>query len=62
MFANGPRDWGSVPGPVLPKIKKWYLMPPCLTLSTISKAILEKEQCPPFPVATRKGLRLAKLG
>ena len=35
MFANGPGDLGSMPGRVIPKIQKWYLMPPCLTLSII---------------------------
>ena len=35
VFANGPGDLGSVPGRVIPKTKKWYLMPPCLTLSII---------------------------
>ena len=32
VFANGPGDLGSIPGQVIPK---WYLMPPCLTLSII---------------------------
>ena len=36
VFANGPGDQGSIPGQVIPKTKKkWYLMPPCLTLSLI---------------------------
>ena len=35
-FASGPVDQGSVPGWVIPKIQKWYLMPPCLTLSIVS--------------------------
>ena len=35
VFANGPGDRGSIPGRVIPKTKKWYLMPPCLTLSII---------------------------
>ncbi len=36
LFDNGPGDWGSVPGRVIPKtLKKWYLIPPCLTLSII---------------------------
>ena len=34
-FANGTRDRGSIPGWVIPKTQKWYLMPPCLTLSII---------------------------
>ena len=33
VFANGPEDLGSIPGRIIPKIFKWYLIPPCLTLS-----------------------------
>ena len=35
VFANGPGDLGSIPGRVMPKTQKWYLIPPCLTLSNI---------------------------
>ena len=35
VFANGPRDLGSIPGRVIPKTQKWYLMLPCLTLSIL---------------------------
>ena len=35
MFANGSEDLGSIPGRVIPKTQKWYLMPPCLTFSII---------------------------
>ena len=36
VFTNGLEDLGSIPGWVIPKTqKKWYLMPPCLTLSNI---------------------------
>ena len=35
VFTNDPGDLGSVPGHVLPKTLKWYLIPPCLTLSNI---------------------------
>ena len=35
MFANGPGYLGSIPGRVIPKTQKWYLMPPCLILSII---------------------------
>ena len=38
VFANGPRDWGLIPGQVIRKTfkkKNWCLMPPCLTLSII---------------------------
>ena len=30
VFANGPGDRGSIPGRVIPKTQKWYLMPPCI--------------------------------
>ena len=35
VFANGPGDVRSTPGRVKPKTLKWYLIPPCLTLSNI---------------------------
>ena len=35
VFANGSGDLGSVSGGIIPKTQKWYLMPPCLTLSII---------------------------
>ena len=35
VFANGPRDRGSISGRVILKTQKWYLMPSWLTLSTI---------------------------
>ena len=35
VFANGPRDLGLIPGRVIPKTQKWYLMPPYLTLNII---------------------------
>ena len=35
MCANGPGDWGSILGQMVPKTEKWYLMPPCLILSII---------------------------
>ena len=28
-------DWGSIPGQVTQRLKKWYLLPPCLTFSII---------------------------
>ena len=31
VFTNGPEDQGSIPGRVIPKTQKWYLIPPCLT-------------------------------
>ena len=27
VFANGPGDRGSIPGRVIPKTQKWYLIP-----------------------------------
>ena len=35
VFGSGPGDWGSIQGRVISDSKKWYLMPPCLTLSII---------------------------
>ena len=35
VFANGPRDWGSVLGRVMPKTQKWYLMSSCLTFNIV---------------------------
>ena len=35
MFANGPGDLRSIQGRVIPKARKWYFMPPCLTPSLI---------------------------
>ena len=35
VFTNGLGDRGSIPGWVIPKLKKWYLITPCLTLSII---------------------------
>ena len=32
---DGPGDLGWNPARVIPKTQKWYLMPPCLTLSII---------------------------
>ena len=35
VFANGLGDQGSIPGQVIPKTQKWYLVKPCLTLRII---------------------------
>ena len=35
VFANGQGDMGSISGPVIQKTLKWYLMPPCSSLSNI---------------------------
>ena len=35
VFAYGPGDLSSIPDQVIPKTRKCYLMPPCLTLSII---------------------------
>ena len=32
VFTNTPENQGSIPGGVIPKTQKWYLMPPYLTL------------------------------
>ena len=61
-FANGLGDLGSIPGLVIPKdFKKWYLIPPCLTLSDIKgKVEQSKERSSTLPlhlgvVAIEKG-------
>ena len=46
VFANGPGDLGSIPG----RLKKWYLISPCLTLGII-RYILRVKWCNP-----RKGV------
>ena len=35
VFASSLGDLGSIPGRVIPKTLKWYLMSPCLTISNI---------------------------
>ena len=35
VFANDPGDLGSILGCVIQRLLKWYLIPPCLTLSNI---------------------------
>ena len=35
VFAHGPRNRGSISGQIIPKTQKWYLIPPCLTLTII---------------------------
>ena len=50
VLANGLGDPGSVPGRVMPKTQKWYLMPSCLIFiiikyeSKVSGAIQGKEK------------------
>ena len=45
VFGNGPGDRGLIPGRVIPKtFKKWYLIPPCLTLSNVKVCIKGKEE------------------
>ena len=46
VFSNGLGNWGSIPGCVIPKTQKWYLMPPCLTLSIIRKGSRVKRSNP----------------
>ena len=54
MFANGPEDRSSIPGGVIPKTQKWYLIPPNLTLSIIrfvsrvSGTSKERSSVPPY--------------
>ena len=35
VITSGPGERGSIPGHVIPKTQKRFLMPPCLTLSSI---------------------------
>ena len=35
VFVNGRGDWGSIPGRVILKTQKWYLIPPCVPFSII---------------------------
>ena len=35
VFATCPDDLGSISGRVIQKIQKWFLMPPCETLSIV---------------------------
>ena len=64
LFSNDIGDQDSILDRVILKIQKWYLIPPCLTLSIIryisrvSRAIQGNELCPPLlldVVATGKG-------
>ena len=52
VFTNGPGDRGSIPGRVIPKTLKWYLMPPYLILSNIryvSRVKWSKEKSSALP-------------
>ena len=51
VFTNGPRDRGSIPALVKPKIQKLYLMLPCLTLSTLWQGSMLKWSNPENEVA-----------
>ena len=51
VFANGPVDLGSIPGRVTPTFQKWYLMPPCLTLSITREGSMVKWSNPRKGVA-----------
>ena len=57
MFANSPVDRGSIPGRAIPKTQKWYLMPPCLTLSIIRYVSRVKRSKPEKEIATSPTLR-----
>ena len=52
VFANSPGERDSIPGRVIPKTQKWYLIPSCLTLgilrygSRVSRAIQRKVSFP----------------
>ena len=54
VFANGLGGLGSITGRVIPKTLKWYLIPPCLTLSNLRYVLRVKWSNPgkevaPFP-------------
>ena len=64
VFTNGPGDQGSVPYQVIPKIQKWYLMLPCLTLSIIRYRSMIKWSNPrngvtPSPTPWKRNLQVA---
>ena len=66
VFANGPGDLGSIPGRVIPKTQKWYLMPPFLTLSIIRYGSRVKWSKPgkrvaPFPTPRCSSYRKGSL-
>ena len=54
VFTYGLRDWGSIPGRVIPETQKWYLIPRFLTLgiikyeSRVGGAILGKSSALPY--------------
>ena len=58
VLANGSGDLGSILGRVIPKTQKWYLIPPCLTLSIIwygsrvKWSNLRKGVAPPTPLCS----------
>ena len=51
VFANSPGDLGSIPGRFIPKTRKWYLMPPCLTFSIIRYVSRVKSSNPGIGIA-----------
>ena len=58
MFANGPRDWGSITGRVIPKTKKIVFDAVLLNTQHYKKRIKGKVECPPQhlgAVAIEKG-------
>ena len=57
VFANGLGDLGSVPGRVIPKTLKWYLIPPFLTLCIIRYVSRVKWNYPGKGVAPSLTLR-----
>ena len=42
VFVNGLGDWYSIPGQVVQRLEKWYLMLPCLALSITRYSEREK--------------------
>ena len=56
-FVNSPEDRDSIPGWIIPKTQKWYLIPPCLTLSIIRYGSRVKWNNPGKGLATSHTLR-----
>ena len=51
VFVIGSGDLGSIPGRVIPKVLKWFMIPPCLTLSNIRYVLRAKWSNPGKRVA-----------
>ena len=52
VLANGPGDMDLIYGHIIPKTLKWYLIPPCLTLSNTRYILMVKWSNPGKGVAS----------